>query len=399
MKVATKFYQKNAFIYLEGKNSLPYFFIVKSGKIRINKKNSILGDSEETKGSGYIFGIIQSLTGITDDESVQAVTDCEVFIVLRDKISELYEQHPKVILKILSEYSEILRKLDKDLIQYEYFSTSSNRKDKIFEVADKYVAIKQEVKAAHLLKSGLEEFKNNPEIITKINSKLTALPPSELCECGTSITEKKIDAKSVIFTEFELGHCFYILKSGRVKISKLRNDKEVLLAILGEGDIFGEMAILNDKPRNATATAETDVDIMIIDKNSINKLPSPLLVKILEFLTKRIWLVEEQLICFKLPIFVAKIYYLLTAKVKQVIPDPRKEFDKSFTFKFPIEELYQMLDFDEKTKNEIVDFENDKNLEFFWDSTKVKHIGTLFDKNSYHFSRALYALNGVIDKK
>jgi CRP-like cAMP-binding protein len=397
MKVATKFYQKNAFIFLDGKNNLPYFYIVKQGKIRISKKNSILGDSEEIKSVGYIFGIIQCLTGISDEESVQAFTDCEVFVITKDKIEELYKEHPNVILKILSEYSEILRKLDKDLIQYEYFSTSSNRNEKIFEIANKYISIGQDAKASHLLASGLKEFHDSKIVIDKINAHLKKMPKPDMIECTSPITEKKVAPKTVLFTEFELGHSFYIIKSGRVKITKLQHDKEVLLAILGDGDIFGEMAILNDKPRNATATTEAETDLMIIDKKSIGHLPSPLLVKILEFITKRIWLVEQQLICYKLPIPTARIYYLLTAKVKQVIGDPRKEFDKSFTFKFPIQELYQMLDFDEKSKRDIVEFENDKNLEFYWDSTKIRNIGALFDKNAYHFTRAQYQFNGMVD--
>jgi CRP-like cAMP-binding protein len=399
MKVATKFFQKNAFIYLEGKNSSKFFYIVKSGQIIIKKTNILLGNSEEIKSSGYIFGIIQSITGISDEETVQALTDCEIFVIIRDKINELYLEHPKIILKILSEYSEILRKLDKDLLQYDFFSPFLNRKEKIFEIANKYISLKQLTKASHLLTSCLEEFKSNDELNKKINSILDKIPKSEIVESNQAITEKIFTAQSVIFTEYELGKSFFIIKSGRVRISKLRHDKEVVLAILDEGDIFGEMAILNDKPRNATATAIIESEIMIVDNKSIDKLPPPLFVKILEYLSQRIWLVEQQLICYKLPLPTSKIYYLLTSKVKQIVHDQKNEYEKNLTFKFPVEELYQLLDFSEKNKKEIDEFLKDKNFEFFKDSIKIRNIADLFDRNSYHFSKGVHSHSNTISKK
>jgi hypothetical protein len=173
----------------------------------------------------------------------------------------------------------------------------------------------------------------------------------------------------------------------------------MVLAILDEGDIFGEMAMLNDKPRNATATAMTDVEIMIVDKKSIDKLPSPLFVKILFFLTQRIWMVEQQLICFKLPLPTSKIYYLLTAKVKQLIQDQKRDYEKNITFKFPVDELYQLLGFTDKNKREIDEFLKDKNFEFYKDSIKVRSIAELLDRNAYHFSLALRAYGSSLGKK
>ena len=168
---------------------------------------------------------------------------------------------------------------------------------------------------------------------------------------------------------------------------------------MGDGDIFGEMAVLNDKHRNAAACSVEDTELMVIDKKGIDKLPPPLFKKLLEFLSKRIWLVQQQLICCKLPSVTAKIYYLLTSKVKQVIHNPEEEFSNSFIFKFPVKELYQMIDFDydERRKEEVSDFLNDKNIGFYWDSIKVKNIGNLFDKNSYYFSRALIAFNSTLN--
>ena len=51
------------------------------------------------------------------------------------------------------------------------------------------------------------------------------------------------------------GYLFYIIQKGQVKITKVVNDNEVMLAVLNPGDIFGEMAILENKPGSASAVA------------------------------------------------------------------------------------------------------------------------------------------------
>ncbi|HQJ07319.1 MAG TPA: cyclic nucleotide-binding domain-containing protein, partial [Spirochaetota bacterium] len=257
MKVETKKYPQNAFIYLEGKFNLKEFYIVKSGKIKITKTNDITGSSEDFREDGFIFGIIQCITGVSDNETVQALTDCEILVIPKEKIEELYNEHPKIILNILSEYSEILRKLDKDLVKIDFFSSTDKREDRVFEIARKYVSIKEYKKAASLLKSYSFEIKDNEKELARTNALLQKLPGVDIVdviETDQLISYKTLQPNSVIFTEYELADNFFIIKSGKVKITKLKGDEETLLAILGEGDIFGEMAILNDKPRNATAS-------------------------------------------------------------------------------------------------------------------------------------------------
>ncbi|HPA72406.1 MAG TPA: cyclic nucleotide-binding domain-containing protein, partial [Spirochaetota bacterium] len=59
----------------------------------------------------------------------------------------------------------------------------------------------------------------------------------------------------LIFCEFEPGNEFYFIQSGRVKIVKIVNNTEKTLDVLKPGDVFGEMAILENSPRSATAIA------------------------------------------------------------------------------------------------------------------------------------------------
>lgn len=390
MKVETKIYKKDSFIYLEGKLNLKEFYIIKSGNVLIRKKNILNQISENIRGAGYIFGIIQCLSGIIEEETAKALTDCEILVIPKDKLEDLYIEHRRIIFKILSEYSEILRTLDKDLVKIDFFSQESfNREGDVLDTAKRYIKLKQHEKAAHLLKYFLIEIKNkNNDLVNKINNILKELPDVEIFESNELIIERKIKKGKVIFTELELGNNFFVIKKGKVKITKLRNDKEVILSILSDGDIFGEMSILNDKPRNATAFAIEDCELMVIDKKGINNLPSPLFVKILYFLTKRIWFVQQQIICDKIPALIAQVYYFLTAKIKLYIPHIKKEDEREFVFNFSLKELYEMLDIDERKQDKIKDFLNDKNIEFGSDFIKIKKTSDFLDKAYFYFTRA-----------
>lgn len=60
----------------------------------------------------------------------------------------------------------------------------------------------------------------------------------------------------------------YVIQSGRVRISKQVRDIEKTLAVLGPGEFFGEMAILNSKPRTAIATVEEEARLLVIDQKT-----------------------------------------------------------------------------------------------------------------------------------
>lgn len=57
----------------------------------------------------------------------------------------------------------------------------------------------------------------------------------------------------------------YVIHKGKVKISKKVGDQETVLAYLGQGEFFGEMAILNNKPRSATAELVEGGTLLVID--------------------------------------------------------------------------------------------------------------------------------------
>ncbi len=76
----------------------------------------------------------------------------------------------------------------------------------------------------------------------------------------------------MLFSEGDRGEEMYILQSGRVKISKRIRGVEKTLATLEKGEFFGEMAILNDKPRSASAETIEECEMLVIDRKTFDAL-------------------------------------------------------------------------------------------------------------------------------
>ena len=76
---------------------------------------------------------------------------------------------------------------------------------------------------------------------------------------------KEYPRGTVLFREGEPGKEMYVLQAGKIAISKYVRDVEKILAVLGPGEFFGEMAIISNKPRNATATVTEDARCLVID--------------------------------------------------------------------------------------------------------------------------------------
>lgn len=74
------------------------------------------------------------------------------------------------------------------------------------------------------------------------------------------------DSGKVIFHENDTGDQMYIIQEGNVRISKKMGGKEHILAVLSKGDFFGEMAIVNQVSRTATATAAGTVRLLAFNR-------------------------------------------------------------------------------------------------------------------------------------
>lgn len=82
------------------------------------------------------------------------------------------------------------------------------------------------------------------------------LKPALLDELAGKLAAKSYRRGEVIFHQDDPGSAMHIIKSGQVKISTTsREGEEVIMAILKDSDFFGELSLLDDQPRSASAVA------------------------------------------------------------------------------------------------------------------------------------------------
>jgi CRP-like cAMP-binding protein len=70
----------------------------------------------------------------------------------------------------------------------------------------------------------------------------------------------------VIVQQGESGDCMYVIQQGEVEVLHKAGREQQQLAVLGEGDFFGEMAIFDQAQRSATVRALGDVRLLTVDK-------------------------------------------------------------------------------------------------------------------------------------
>jgi hypothetical protein len=86
------------------------------------------------------------------------------------------------------------------------------------------------------------------------------------------IKEHTYKRGEIIIHEGDPGLEAYIITAGSVVVSRIFNNKNYVLATLKDGQIFGEMGLIEDAPRSATITALTDVTTISIDRDGFNHL-------------------------------------------------------------------------------------------------------------------------------
>jgi CRP/FNR family cyclic AMP-dependent transcriptional regulator len=89
------------------------------------------------------------------------------------------------------------------------------------------------------------------------------VPKPDLVDLGARMTSKELPKGAVLFHQGDDGDSLYVIESGAVKVSNLSGDgREVVVALLGPGEVFGELAMLEAGVRTADATAIEDTTVL-----------------------------------------------------------------------------------------------------------------------------------------
>jgi CRP-like cAMP-binding protein len=99
-----------------------------------------------------------------------------------------------------------------------------------------------------------------------------ALPGDDLERLCMDAEEVELEEGQHLFSEGDMGEMAYVIKDGEVEIVKESSGRDVLLAVRGPGEVIGEMALLESRPRMASVRARTPTTLVGIRKEQMDGL-------------------------------------------------------------------------------------------------------------------------------
>jgi CRP-like cAMP-binding protein len=100
----------------------------------------------------------------------------------------------------------------------------------------------------------------------------SGLDRSELEKFAEVTREKSYPKGSVILFEDDPGDSLFVVREGRVKVVLIGEDgREVILGVLGVGEYFGELSLIDDRPRSAHVIAMEDSNLMVLRREDFRK--------------------------------------------------------------------------------------------------------------------------------
>ena len=124
------------------------------------------------------------------------------------------------------------------------------------------------------------------------------LGPADLQRVLELARERAYPKNSVILFEDDPGDALYVVATGQVKVVLIGEDgREVILSVLGEGEFFGEMALIDDEPRSAHVIAMEDSTLVVLRRedftNILMQVPA-IALALLKELSRRLRRVDEK---------------------------------------------------------------------------------------------------------
>jgi uncharacterized membrane protein len=96
------------------------------------------------------------------------------------------------------------------------------------------------------------------------------LDEAELGDLASAIDSEAVPAGKIIFNAGEFGEALYIVRSGEVELYiKDTAGQKIVLTTAERNDVFGELSMLDERPRSATAMALTDAELLLLDRDDL----------------------------------------------------------------------------------------------------------------------------------
>lgn len=197
---------------------------------------------------------------------------------------------------------------------------------------------------------------------------------------GFSRFARTYQAGEIIFSEYEPGDSFYLIQTGRVRITKIVGDIEKNIDILQAPEIFGEMAILEGAPRSATAIALETAKVLEFNRANfeILMMGNPqIALRLLKVFTKRIYDQKRRFMILTLDDPQAKIadVFLMLDETQGSVNQNGENMGDKREFKVTVDDVAHWAGMNTAEVQTLLGhFSNQRRVELYPDHIVVKNI-------------------------
>jgi CRP-like cAMP-binding protein len=293
-------YTKGTYIILEDKRVSDLFYVIQEGKIHLSIE--LLVSFKEKRGElnpGDFFGMISTMSGHSQIETAQALTDVVLLPVRYDQFDQFIQENPQMVEKILLEFSKQMRFLNEILAGISLKRRAVLNTTHLYHVGEYYRSQKQYAAAFYAYQKYIKYCPTGDYGLT-VQSRLkeiSSFVKKEMQYTKANDLTRIYPKNTMIFSEGEPGEEVFFIRHGKVKITKVVDNSELLLAVLTSGDIFGEMALLESKLRGASAIAYEESQLMVVDHASFKhliKTQPAIITRLTTLLAQRTWIVYKK---------------------------------------------------------------------------------------------------------
>ncbi|MBP3708802.1 MAG: cyclic nucleotide-binding domain-containing protein [Treponema sp.] len=314
-------FRKGSYLVVEGKAESDRFFIIQSGNVRAFRATDTAGGPMKILGPGDFIGVIPCMSGHSQIETVIAITDVTGISVRRDQYPELILRNTPVAMKIIRTFANSMRSMNETLTKLTLNNVVADTPEHMFDVADFYdksgfsdIAIYAYYQYLKACPRGANAEKAKSRFIV-----LKARTHAVFFESTPDLL-RVYPKGTMIFSESQSGSDMFIIQDGQVKISKVVDGNEVTLAMLKKGDMFGEMALLENKPRSASAIAHEQCKLMVVNRQNFDLMVATqpqLISRLTTMLADRLWSMSRQLDNANLKDLLHKLIDMLALQVEK----------------------------------------------------------------------------------
>ncbi len=336
-------FRKGSYILIEGKSDTDHFYIIQSGKVQVVKEDTVVTEEDSNVlGPGDFLGVVSCMSKHNQIDTAIAITDVVLISVPYEQFPQLIEKNTSVAMKIIFFFSQKMRFLDEGLTRITLQKDAAKSDiSHLFTIGEYYMRMSKFDLALYAYYHYLKAAPKGELAATAQKRFMTVKSmgikiPMDVLEPKTNEINRVYTKEAMIFCECQPGTELYIIQKGHVKITKIIDNSEVLLAVLKEGDMFGEMALLENKPRSASAVVtEAGAQLLAINRQNFNQMISTqpqLIARLTTTFAERIWAMYRQLSNTLIKDYVERMYDMLAIQFEKSRTRPVKGHMHTFNF-------------------------------------------------------------------